>query len=156
MPPSGVSRLLERRACGRARVTYVTVTLFRVLFSLHACVSYFYYISLPPPHYLSVSLFPRGSKYAHLPLPSRADCHLHHLSPVSSVRCSRTLRSLTPRPPRVFRVYVHTLLIYICPHRCAHVRACTCAYNACTVTDRRRAAISARHTTVVCRCFYGK
>lgn len=60
-----MSRLLERRARARARVTYVTVTPFRVLLSPSLASNLLLLL-----WYLTPPLSSRGSRYAHLPLPS--------------------------------------------------------------------------------------
>jgi hypothetical protein len=133
-----VSRLLERRACGRARVTYVTVTPFCVLFPLHA--SLLLLLRAPPlPLVIANTLtFPYRPSAR---LPATSPPPLLSLLPPScraralpSVRCSRALRSLTPRPRRV---YVHTRLTYTC----ARARAHTSSYH--------RRSTSLRATTVV-------
>lgn len=104
-----MSRLLERRARARARVTYVTVTPFRVLLSPSLASNLLLLL-----WYLTPPLSSRGSRYAHLPLPSLRQIAVPFLPP-PPIRCSsRALRSLAPRPHRVY--IPHSLHLYMCTY----------------------------------------
>lgn len=123
-----MSRLLERRA--RARVTYVTVTPFRVLLSPSLASNLLLLL-----WYLTPPLSSRGSRYAHLPLPSLRQIAIPLLSlpsPLSFV--AAVARS--GRWPRDHIVCIShtTLFVYICARICKRI---TRTQPRTTVTDRR-------------------
>lgn len=119
-----MSRLLERRARARARVTYVTVTPFRVLLSPSLASNLLLLL-----WYLTPPLSSRGSRYAHLPLPSLRQIAIPLLSS-SPPFVAAVARS--GRWPRDHIVCIsHTLFIYICARICKRIQPRT------IVTDRR-------------------
>lgn len=124
-----MSRLLERRARARARVTYVTVTPFRVLLSPSLASNLLLLL-----WYLTPPLSSRGSRYAHLPLPSLRQIAVPLLPPplfVAAVaRSGRCPRDHTHTHTRTSCIYpTLSSSIRICARICKRIHAYTTLYH---------------------------
>lgn len=113
MPPSraeSVATVGAARTRTRARYVRHRYSVSRPPLSLFGLLLLLWYLTPP--------LSSRGSRYAHLPLPSLRQIAIP-LFPSSPVRCSsRALRSLAPRPHRVY--IPHSLHLYMCTYMQAY------------------------------------
>lgn len=143
-----MSRDCTERACACARITYVTVTPFRGLFSPSAretAASYFYYSAPPAPTLLpGVCQHQIRSPSPTLPPHQVRSPPSHTSPPLHPLQQSRALRSLAPRPHRVY--VPHSPYLYMLR---AYMRACTTTYLRSTSSLRRHCTFMENNNGII-------